>query len=420
MVVVLQHQRRDLVGHLLEQAVALLSAQLAAVDAVRQQDLDVHLVVGGVHSSGVVDEIGVDQPAGERVLDPGRLGQAQVAALGDHPGPERAGVDPDRVVGPVPRVGVRLGTGLHVGADPAVPEQVGRGGEDRRDELIRGERPDVAVQAQRLGGGRRNRDGLGGPGPDATAGRDDRGIVVGPGGAGQREEPLPLRETGRRVRRRVDEDVPVVERRHQLDVLGEQHPVAEDVAGHVPDPGHREVRGVHVEVQGGEVELDRFPRAAGGDRHLLVVVALGPAGGERVTQPVPVTLRDLIGRVGEGRGALIRRDHQVGIIPVVPDYAGRRYHPARLQVVGDLQHGADEGPVAVQHLGLVGLPVRRVGQPLADEAALGAGRDDDRVLHLLRLGQAEDLGAEVFAAVRPAQPAPGHRAEPQVHRFQPG
>ena len=36
----------------------------------------------------VVDEVGVHQAARQGVLDPGRLGQAQVAALGDHLGPQ--------------------------------------------------------------------------------------------------------------------------------------------------------------------------------------------------------------------------------------------------------------------------------------------------------------------------------------------
>ena len=40
---------------------------------------------------------------------------------------------------------------------------------------------------------------------------------------------------------------------------------------------------------------------------------------------------------------------------------------------------------------------------------------DDGVLHRLRLDQAEDLGAEVLAAVRPPQAAAGDEPEPQVH-----
>src|SRR6202030_370467 len=105
----------------------------AAPDRVGQQDLDVDLVVGGVHTGRVVDEVGVDQPAAHRVLDPGGLGEAQVAAFGDHLGAQLGGVDADRVVGPVPGVGMGLVARLDVGADPAVPEQVHRGRQDGRD-----------------------------------------------------------------------------------------------------------------------------------------------------------------------------------------------------------------------------------------------------------------------------------------------
>ena len=134
---------------------------------------------------------------------------------------------------------------------------------------------------------RRELDRLGRPRPDAAAGRDQRLVVVGPGRAGQREQPLPLGEADRRVRVGVDEHVPVVERGHQLDVPRQQHAVAEHVAGHVADADHGEVVGVHVDAQGLEVEPHRLPGAAGGDAHLLVVVALRAARGEGVAQPEP-------------------------------------------------------------------------------------------------------------------------------------
>ena len=211
----------------------------------------------------------------------------------------------------------------------------------------------------------------------------------------------------------------MVEGRDQLDVPRQQHPVAEHVAGHVADADGREVVGVRVEPQRREVPAHRLPGAAGGDAHLLVVVALGAARGERVAEPVPVPPGDLVGHVGERRGPLVRGDDQVRVVAVEPDHAGRRDHGVADDVVGDVEHRADERPVAGEHLRLVGVPVGRVGQPLADEPALRAGRDDDRVLHLLRLDQAEHLGAEVLGPLRPAQAAARDRAEPQVHRLKP-
>src|SRR5690606_18445442 len=52
---------------------------------------------------------------------------------------------------------------------------------------------------------------------------------------------------------------------------------------------------------------------------------------------------------------------------------------------------------------------------LRHEAALGAERHDDRVLDLLRLHEAEHLGAEILRPVRPADAAPRHLAEAHVN-----
>ena len=206
----------------------------------------------------------------------------------------------------------------------------------------------------------------------------------------------------------------MVEGGHQLDVLGEQHPVTEHVAGHVADADHGEVLGLGVDPHVPEVPLHRLPGAPGGDAHLLVVVAGGAAGGERVGQPEAVRHRDLVGDVGEGGGALVRRDHQVRVVAVVPDHLARRHDLPTDQVVGHVEQGGDELLVADHRL----VPVARL--LLEHEAALGADRHDHRVLHHLRLDQAEHLGTEVLPPVRPAQPAPGHRPEPQVYALEPG
>ena len=86
-----------------------VGGERAVAHGLVQQDLDVHLVVGGVDAGAVVDRVGVDPPAGPGVLDPAQLGEAEVAALADHLGPQVRAVDPDRVVGLVADVGVRLG-----------------------------------------------------------------------------------------------------------------------------------------------------------------------------------------------------------------------------------------------------------------------------------------------------------------------
>ncbi len=209
--------------------------------------------------------------------------------------------------------------------------------------------------------------------------------------------------------------MPVVEGGHQPDVLAEQHAVAEHVTGHVADADDGEVLALGVHAQLAEVPLDRLPGAAGGDAHALVVVPGAAAGRERVTEPEAVRLGDLVGDVGERRGALVGRDDEVGVVLVVP-YDVRGVHDLTAdQIVGDVQQTRDERLVAGDALRQPRVAVhRRVRQPLADEPALGADRHDDGVLHHLRLDQAEHLRTEVLAPVRPAQTTARHLAEAQV------
>ena len=107
-IVVAQHQRGDVVGHLRQQRVALLLRQLAVGDRQPEQDLDVDLVVRGVDAGRVVDRVGVDAPARRGELDAAELRAAEVAALGDDLAAQLAAVDAHRVVGAVADLGVRL------------------------------------------------------------------------------------------------------------------------------------------------------------------------------------------------------------------------------------------------------------------------------------------------------------------------
>ena len=120
---------------------------------------------------------------------------------------------------------------LHVGPDPAVPEQIDGSLEDPTDQLRRRHaggrlRRDPKDRAD-LG---RGRHALRRSINHAAALREDRSVVVVPRRAGQLEQPLAFRERGGRVGVRVEEDVPVVERRDELDRVRVQHAVAEDIA----------------------------------------------------------------------------------------------------------------------------------------------------------------------------------------------
>ena len=114
------------------------------------------------------------------------------------------------------------------------------------------------------------------------------------------------------------------------------------------------VNGVLLDVgaQLAEVPLHRFPGAARGDAHLLVVVAGRAARGEGVVEPEAVIARQRIGDVGEGGGALVGRDHEIGIVAVVAHDVRRAARPALDVVVGDVEQAADQGLVAGDAFGL--------------------------------------------------------------------
>ena len=170
-----------------------------------------------------------------------------------------------------------------------------------------------------------------------------------------------------------------------------------------------------VDAHVAEVPLHRLPGAPGGDAHLLVVVAGRAAGGEGVAEPEVLASPRSRWRC--------RRTWRCPC-PRPPPGTGRRRRAAprrpaarscRRRMLSVTSSSAVMNSLVAGD-GLV--PVARL--LLEDEAALGADRHDHRVLHHLRLDQAEHLGAEVLPPVRPAQAAPGHRAEPQVHALEPG
>ena len=294
------------------------------------------------------------------------------------------------------------------------------------DQLVRRERAVRRAEGRaRLGA---QLDRLQRPRVDAATGRDQRRVVVGPARARQPEQPLALGEGRRRVGRRVDEHVAVVERGDEAQGARAEHPVAEHVAGHVADADRGERVAVGVLAEHAGVAAHALPRPAGRDAHRLVVVAGAAARREGVAEPEPVLDGDLVGDVAERRRALVGGDDEVGVVAVVDDGGGRVDDGglpgppgvARRadEVVREVEQAADERPVALDHLGAQPLGV--AGRPLDDEAPLRAVRHDDRVLDHLGLHQAEDLGAEVLPAVAPAQPAAGDVAAAQVHPLDAG
>ncbi len=200
-------------------------------------------------------------------------------------------------------------------------------------------------------------------------------------------------------------------------MFGEQHAVTEHVTGHVTDTDNREVLLLGIDAQMTEVPFDRFPRTTCGNAHFLVVVTGRATRRKGVAQPEAVRFGDTVGNVREGCRAFIGRDHQIRIIGIQTVHVGRRYDFAIDQIVGHVQQGGNEGPVAGNPFGHPRFAVGRRRQLLADEAAFGAHRDNHRVLDLLRLDQTQHFGTEVFHTVRPAQAATRHFRTAQVHAF---
>ncbi len=412
-VVVRQDVRRHVLGHLPEQAVPRLPVDPAARDRPVQEDLQVHLVVRHVHTGRVVQRVRVAAPAGERVLDAGELRQPQVPPLAHHPDAELPGVHAHVVVPGIAHPAVRLTARLHVRADPPVPQEVRRRAEDRPDERVRVHLP--LLDAQAVAGLGRELDPLRRALPDAAAGAQHGAVVVVPGRRRELEQPLALGEARLRVGVGIHEDVPVVEGDDEADLAAEQHAVAEHVPAHVTDPDHAHRLRGRIHAQLPEVALHAGPGAARRDAQLLVVVPLRAAGGERVVQPETALGGDPVRVVGQAGGPLVRGDDQVGVRAVPHDRVLGVTEPPVDHVVGDVQQPADERLVAL-HPG----PARRlrVGRrALHDVGPLRPGRDDHRVLHLLRLDEAEHLPPKVLAPVAPADPPARHLAHPQVRRL---
>ncbi len=109
------------------------------------------------------------------------LREAEVAAFNDNLRAKFKCGDSARVVGVVADVGVGLSARADVGADAAVVKKIDRRAEDRLDQRLAVESLAVASE-----GGARLRaqlDSFLAARKDSAAGADERGIVVGPGGA---------------------------------------------------------------------------------------------------------------------------------------------------------------------------------------------------------------------------------------------
>ena len=244
--------------------------------------------------------------------------------------------------------------GLDVSSDTAEPQQIDGRGQQFADQLGRREMVRLDLEAAlHLGA---DWDGFGAALENAAARRNHRAVIVGPARPRQPEQTLPLCEATLDIGVGVDKDMPVIEGGAQPQVSRHQHAVAEHVARHVADADDADLAALDIPPELAEVALDQLPGAAGGDAHLFVVVAGRPARGKSVAEPEPILFGYGIGKIGEGGGALVRRNHQVGIVVVVPDDLRRRNdamssRPLRDDVVRQVEQAADQRLVTFDPLG---------------------------------------------------------------------
>ena len=255
---------------------------------------------------------------GERRLDAAALGEAEVGALADHLGAQRPTASMrSGSLARSPASALALARGLHIGADAAEIEQVDRRLQDGAHQVDRRRRR--LVDAQHRARLVRQRDRLGGAVEDAAA-RRDQASCRSPSttSAAGRTAACARPSSSAGIGRGIDEDVAMVE--------GRQQPGLPSTAACRCRTRRPTCRRRRPTVNGvrwmsvpelAEVPLHRFPGAARGDAHLLVVVAGRAARGEGVVEPEAVVARQRVGDVGEGGGALVGGDHEIGIVAVV-------------------------------------------------------------------------------------------------------
>jgi hypothetical protein len=132
--VILQHDMRDIVGHLARTALRSSNGNRPSIIS----RLSAILMLTSLSEQSTPAELSMKsvlmRPPFLGEFDPARLRDAQIGALADHFGAHLVAIDAMRVVGGIADLGIGLGRRLHIGADAAEPEQVDRRFQDRGDQ----------------------------------------------------------------------------------------------------------------------------------------------------------------------------------------------------------------------------------------------------------------------------------------------
>ena len=122
--------------------------------------------------------------------------------------------------------------------------------------------------------------------------------------------------------------------------------------------------------------------------------------------------------VGEGRGALVGGDHEIGIVAVVADDPLRRHDAFAVEIVGDVEEaarrrcGRPPSPRQGRRRGR-----RRPAGVFGTKPPLAPTGTITAFLTCCALTRPEHLGAEILRPVRPADAAARDPAEAQMHAF---
>ena len=209
----------------------------------------------------------------------------------------------------------------------------------------------------------------------------------------------------------------VVEGGNHLQRLGQQHAVTKYIPAHVADTDHRHRIALHINTKLTEVPLHRDPSTPGGNSHRFVVITVTAPGGKGIAQPKAATEGNIIGNIGKTRRALIRRNHQVGVVVIAANDRLGRHHTITLAVIGNIQQAANKQFVAGHALGKQLLSRLKLRRASGDKAPFSTGGNYDGIFHLLRFYQPQDFGAVILQAVGPAYAAARNFTAPQMDAF---
>ena len=148
-----------------------------------------------------------------------------------------------------------------------------------------------------------------------------------------------------------------------------------------------------------------------------MVVADRATRGKGIAEPEAVLFGDAVGIVGKTGSALVSGNHQIRVVFVMANEVWWRHNLTANQIVGEVEQSAQEGVITSDAFFQYGIPVAARRRVLDDETTLGTDWHDHRILDHLGLHQAENLGAEIFHAVGPAQAATRDLAAAQMNAF---